>query len=77
MTATVHRDGSIEFSSGLLSIREITKTALRVFMDSQEKAAKVSEYWQTHDRVNKLRESCGAEPEKLTLRVRMPEKING
>jgi hypothetical protein len=77
MTATVRKDGSIEFNSGLLSIATITREAVRVFIDSHEKTRKLMEQWETADRVNKLRESCGADPVHATMRIKMylPERV--
>jgi hypothetical protein len=79
MTATVNKDGVIDFSprnTGLLSIATITNMAARMLIDSQGKSRKLTQEFETRDRMNKLRASCGIEPEKVTMRIKMysPEK---
>lgn len=78
MSATIRKDGSIDFhqSTGLLSIESITREAARVFIESHKKVAQIQENLAARDRVAELRKSCGAEPhyERMTIRIGISEE---
>jgi len=75
VSATIRKDGSIDFSpiNSLLSA-EVINRGLFLFLKDMDRHYKDFEM---SNRLYDLRKSCGVEPPKTTIRIKTPGHENG